>query len=180
MPNPIDNEDLYISIVLGGVPSPGQVTLSAHDREYGWDVKSGTAQSGATITRKSDDPIAFTCNFYLVKDEADGIDDFALWPDFLALIKSTVAGKEPKALDIYHPDLSEVGIKSVVLKKQLGTIHDGKGGQTKGILFLEYIPPKKTGGTPSGSKTSAKNDPNQKALDELDALTKQYEKTPWG
>lgn len=183
-PNPYDDESLYEGIVLAGKRSPGRVTITGHDRVIGWDVKKGPGQSGATTTRTSEDPVEFTCTFYLVKDVAQGIDDFAEWPAFLDLLRSTVAGKVPKALDVYHPDLASNDIKSVVLKSVGGTAHDGKGGQTIAIKLLEYRPPKNKGGTPKGSKTSAAKktapDPNQAALDELARLTKQYEKTPWG
>lgn len=183
VPNPVDNEDLYEAIVLGGLRSPGRVTLSGHDRVIGWDVKKGAGQSGATTTRTSEDPAKVTCTFYLVKDDAQGIDDFALWPAFLAQAKSTIAGPTPKALDVYHPDLAENDIKSVVLEKIGGVVHDGKGGQTRTLVFLEYRPPKPKGGTPKGSaakKKTAAPDPNQAALDELARLTKQYQATPWG
>jgi len=40
-PNPIDDEELFASIELGGVKSPGKVTLSGHDRKATWDVKKG-------------------------------------------------------------------------------------------------------------------------------------------
>lgn len=176
VPNPVDNEDLYQSIVLGGLSSPGVVTLSGHDRTIGWDVKKGAGQSGATTTRNSDDPAEVTCSFYLADN-----DDFEAWPAFLDRAKSTISGAKPVALDVYHPDLAENDIKSVVLKKIGGVVHDKKGGQTRMLVLLEYRPPKPAGGTPSGSsKTAAKGpDPNQAALDELAKLTAQYKSTPW-
>lgn len=178
-PNPLDDDDLYESVVLGGVRSPGKVTLSGHDRKIGWNIQKGSAQKGASMTRSSEDPIEFTASFYLVKDESQGIDDFAGWPAFLAIVNSTVSGPTPKAFDIYHPDLAEQDIKSVVKGTVMGTVHDGKGGQTRAVKFLEYMPPQKSGGAPSGSKTAPKNDPNQKALDELGRLTVEYENTEW-
>lgn len=180
--NPLDNEELYDSIVLGGVRSPGKVTLSGHDSAVGWDIKKGNAQSGATTTRSSSDPAKFTATFYLVRDDAMGIDDLSAWPDFLAIINSTVSGKAPSAVDVYHPDLASQDIKSVVKSKVSGTVHDGKGGQTIAVEFLEYKPPKPLGGSPTGSKTKPSpdpNDPNAAALAELAALTTQYQKTPW-
>jgi hypothetical protein len=180
--NPVDEEDLYNAIVLGGVRSPGIVTLSGHDRSIGWDVKKGAGQAGATTTRTSEDPTEFVCTFYLTKDDVLGIDDFETWPAFATLINSTIAAATPKALDIYHPDLASNNIISVVLKKMGGMVHDGRGGATVAITFLEYRPPKPKGGTPKGStaKKTKEPDPNQAALDELARLTKQYQDTPWG
>lgn len=182
MPNPIDNEELYKSMVLGGVASPGFVTFSGHDRAVGWDVKEGNAQSGATTTLKSEPPIEFTATFHLLKDDGLGVDDFAEWETFQALIDSTVSGPTPKALDTYHPDLARNRIRSVVKKSVGGMIHDGKGGASVAVKFLEYKPAKPKGGTPKGSaaKKAKENDPNAEALAELAKLTKQYQDTPWG
>jgi hypothetical protein len=178
VPDPISDPDLYDHIELGGVQSPGVVTITGHDRKIGWDIKKGSAQSGATTTRSCDDPVEFTCSFYLVDEE-----EFAAWATFLAVINSTVSGKSPSALDVYHPDLAENDIKSVVKATVMGTVHDGKGGQTRVVKFLEYRPPRKAGGSPSGSKAGAKTkapDPNQAALDEIAKLTAAYQQTPWG
>lgn len=179
MTNPIDDPELYECVVLAGVRSPGKVTLSGHDREIDWDVKAASGQTGATTTLKGSKPCEFTATFYLVQDLSQGIDDFAAMNDFLDLVDSTVAGKTPKALDIYHPDLVDNGITSVVKKSTGGAVHDGKGGITYVVKFLEYKPPKPKGGSPNGSKTAA-IDPDQAALDELNKLTNQYQKTPWG
>jgi hypothetical protein len=182
LPNPLDNPDLFDSIVLAGVQSPGKVTLSGHDRKVTWDVKSGPGLQGATTTIKEIPPIEFTASFYLVKDDAQGIDDFAAWEPFLAVVNSSLSGTKPKALEIYHPDLALNEITSVCKAQVGGAVHDGKGGITYVIKFQEYKPPKPKGGSPSGTKTSTKkkDDPDAAALAQLAALTDQYKQTPWG
>lgn len=179
MPNRVDNEELYERMDLGGVKSPKRVRLSGHDREIGWDVKKGSGQQGATMTRTSEDPVPFTVECYCVDQE-----DFDDWDRFVAAAESTVAGATPKALDCYHPDLARVRINSVVLKKLLGSTPDDMGGETNRIQLIEYRPPKSKGGTPKGSqatKTKREDlDPNAAALAELAALTKKYQDTPWG
>lgn len=185
MPNPIDNEELYDVIVLAGVRSPGKVTLSGHEREVGWDVKKGDGQQGASMTLKEAPPGKFTATFELIKDLGQAIDDFAAWEAFLPVLRSSFAGTTPKALDAYHPDLALNGFKSVVVAKIGGLQHDGKGGAKVAVEFIEYLPPKPKGGSPSGS--TAKNpadpkkpDPNQDVLDELNRLVNAYQDTPWG
>ena len=176
MVDPLNDPDLYDHIELGDVESPGVVTLSGHDRKIGWKVNSGSAQSGATTVRTCDDPVEFLASFYLADE-----DDFNDWPAFLAVVNATVATPTSKAVDIYHPDLAENGIKSVVKATVMGTVHDGKGGQTRAIKFLEYKSPRKAGGSPNGSKAASKApDPNQAALDEIAKLTAAYQRTPWG
>lgn len=178
MPNAINFPELYSSIVVAGVRSPGVVvSITGNDRKIGWDIKKGSGQAGATMTRTSEDPVPFTVTIYLATDE-----DFALWADFKELIDSTVSGPSPKALDIFHPDLAEQGISSIVKDTSVGTVHDGKGGQTKALKLIEYRPPVKKGGSPSGAKTKPpdKPDPNAEKLAELASLTDEYKRTPWG
>ncbi len=157
--------------------SPGVVKLSGHKRKVEWDVKQAKGQKRASTELKAIPLVEFTCEFFLADEE-----DFAEWPAFLDLINSTVAGPKPTALDIYHPDLAEQDINSVVKGETQGTKHDGKGGQTKVVVFQEYGAPTPKGGSPSASKSTAKkeNDPNAAALAELAALKKKNEETPWG
>lgn len=178
--------EIYDSIVLGGVRSPGVVKITGHDRKIGWDVKKAPGQSGASTTRTSEDPVEITCAFSLVSDPAQGIDDFARWEEFAAVARSTIAGATPKALDVDHPFLAANDIVSVVLSSFGGGVPDGKGGVTYTLKFLEYRPAKSKGGSPNGSKSSAKktgidpNDPNAAALAELERLRQEYNRTPWG
>jgi hypothetical protein len=179
MPNILDNESLYQSVVLKGVSSPGQVTISGHDRITKWDVKSGPSMNGASVQLSSVPPIEFTCSFFLLRDESQGIDDFATWPDFAKLIKSSLTGGKPQALDIYHPDLAANDIKSVVNASVGGMVYDGKGGATIAVKFQEYRPPKKQGGTPLGSAAQGP-DSNQDFKDIVKRLTDTVQNTPWG
>jgi hypothetical protein len=178
MPNVVDNEDLYNVILLAGKTSPGKVTLSGHNRKVVWDVQLSPFMNGATTRFKAIPPIEFTASFYLVKDVAQGLDDYAAWDAFLPIINSTIANpRAPKALDIYHPDLAENDIKSIVKGEVGGKVYDGKGGATIVVKFQEYRPPRKWEGTP---KSTPKNDPNAAAKAEVSRLTAQYQQTPWG
>lgn len=180
-PDPILDEDLFDVVELGGVASPGQLkSISGHERKINWDVKEGQGQSGASSTLKSIPLRTITVTIFL----ADG-EDRAAWPAWRALCLSTIAGTTPKALDIYHPDLATVDLKSVVLASLGGPQHDGKGGQTIAIVFQEYAPPKPKGGSANGSSSAAKKkeaapDPNAAANAELAQLTATYKSTPWG
>lgn len=178
MPNVVDNEDLYNVITLNGVSSPGVVTLSGHDRKVVWDVQQGPFLNGAITRFKAVPPIEFSATFYLVKDIAQGLDDFAAWPAFQKLIDSTIANpRSPRALPIYHPDLAQNDIKSVVKAEVGGFVYDGKGGAHVTVKFQEYRPMRKWDGIPT---TKPQNDPNADAKAELKQLTQQYQNTPWG
>jgi hypothetical protein len=170
-----ENEIIYNSIVVGGVRSPGVVTLRGHKRSVAWDVKGGGAQDGASTTRKGKVPSRFTASFYLVDDPVLGVNELIEWTVFSIVLRSTFEQTAAKALDIYHPDLADNGIKSVVVEEVGGLEHDGKGGANVTVAFLEYAPPKpKPASKPSGSKTGSdpkkKPDPNAAAKAELAAL----------
>ena len=182
--NPHEYSELYDSILLAGVLSPGVVKLSGHKRSEKWDVKDGDGQDGASTTRKGRVPTAFTATFALVVDPAAGVDEFVEWDGFLEVLRTPVSGKDPKALDIYHPDLAELEITSVVVQDIGGKVHDGKGGATVTVTFLPYSPPKKKpAANPSGSKGSkgGKEDPNDPlvvARKELEGLLNESNNAP--
>lgn len=174
MPNPVDDSDLYDAIVLGGTRSPGVVTLSGHDRVQQWDVKQADGSGGASTTYKGENVAQFEASFYLVKDPVLGIDDFADWDAFAAVIRATLpASGKPKAVDVYHPDLAANDIKAVCQASIGGMAHDGKGGATVKVKFIEYRPPKPKSGSPKGAKSSNKSDPNADLKSQIDALSKQ-------
>lgn len=166
MINPIDHSELYDSIELAGKRSPGQVTLSGHDRNQKWDIKDADGAGGASTTLKGEQVAQFQASFYLVKDPVLGVDDFAAWDAFASIIRKSIPNSgKPTALKIYHPDLAANDIKSVSQASIGGMVHDGKGGATVVVKFLEFRPAKKKGGSPTATKSStaganAKPDPN--------------------
>lgn len=159
MPNPWVNEELYDCIRLDGMRSPGFVTLSGHDRNFKWDIKDADGAGGAITTYKGPQIAQFTASFYLVVDPSLKLDEFEEWEKFAALIRSSLPQKgRPKAMVIYHPDLAANDIHKVCYASIGGMVHDGKGGGTVAVKFLEFRPSKPTGGTPTGPKV--KVDPN--------------------
>ncbi len=139
-----DHDDVYSVIVLGTVRSPGVVTLSGHDRNEDWDIKAAKGQTGASSSLNGRPVGQFTATFYLVSDEPDesGANDFTRWDEFQRLIESCTSGPKPIALPIYHPDLARNGFTEVTNGGVSGMKHDGKGGATVVVKFLEYKPPK--------------------------------------
>jgi hypothetical protein len=191
--NPHDNPDAFDHISLAGSKSPGLVTLSGHGLAEKWDVKDANGQDGSSTTRKGKKLAAFKATFFLTKDPAAAVDDFVAWDFFLPVLKSSTSGEVPVGLDIYHPDLAELEISSVVITKIGGKKHDGKGGATVDVEFLQYRPPKKKKATgPSGSKGTSLTekaitgggqpppDPDKEMKDELAKLQKQKDKLDAG
>ena len=181
-----DNELDYI--LLAGVRSPGRCVISGASRKEKWDVKDADGQDGASTVRKGKTPAQFSVAFSLHADPMADEDDFDRWRTFLKTLRTTVTGKEPIALDIYHPDLAELDIKAVVVESIGAKTHDGKGGATIQVGFLEYSPPKpkkskgpsgsKSGGNPPSGDKEDPNDPLVQARKKLDSLNAEAGKTP--
>ncbi len=172
-------EDLDF-LVLGNLHiSPGLLTLSGHDRVQNWDVQAAKGQTGAS-SQLNGAPIGrFKASFYLAHDRLSNpeIDDFALWDEFQRLLEGLISGPTPVAVPIYHPDLARNHFTEVTVASIGGMVHDGKGGATVTVEFIEYRPPKpkaaagaKAKPAGKGGGKAAKPDPNAGAKAELAAL----------
>jgi hypothetical protein len=169
MTTPDDNADALNVIVLGTQTSPGVVKFSGLERAEAWDVQAAKGQTGATTTLQGKPIAKFTATFSLAGDgfeETSGAedirDDFDRWEDFQRLISSMTAGAKPFALPIYHPDLARLGITEVTNGGISGAVHDGRGGVTYTVTFLEYRPAKPK----AAAKATAKPAQNYANTDE--------------
>ncbi len=185
MARPYDSD--LDAIVLAGLRSPGTVTLSGHDRAKNWDIKAAKGRTGASTTLNGDPPGEFEALFYLADDDPEEdsvLSDFAQWEVFQQLLETMVNGPTPIALPIYHPDLARNHFTEVTVKQIGGMVHDGKGGATVRVKFLEYRPAKKRKASGANAKPSTANpstpnappDPNAAAKAELAALVAEARK----
>lgn len=157
MTSPTSHPDLYDTYKLGGVRSPGIVTLRGLKKTTKWEVKDAEGQDGASTSRKGRSPIAFSAVHQLALDPETGHDDFADWDRFLPLLERASGDQEEvTAYDFQHPDAQRLKISSVVVTSIGGLDHDGTGGATVEVGFLQYAEPKKkTVAGPSGSKSTS-------------------------
>jgi hypothetical protein len=152
---PHSHPDLFMCILVGGQPSPGKVTLSNADRGHDWDVQKAKGQTGCTTVNRGPDVAKIVASIYLADEE-----DIDGWDSWSRILAASVEGAKPTALTIYHPDLARNKITDVVVES-IGLLqHDGKGGATVVVKFLEYKPPK--------PKPAVKADANRKAPRKLD------------
>lgn len=169
---PHTHPELFKVVVVGGVPSPGKVTLSDGRRDHDWDKQKAKGQTGCTTVNRGPDVADVVASFYLADEEdVDG------WDSFHRVLAASVEGPKPSALSIYHPDLARNKITDVVVQS-IGLLqHDGRGGATVVCKFLEYRPPKPKPAVKAGAKartgTTTVNDPNAARKAELDALLQQ-------
>ncbi len=169
---PHTHPDLYTSVYIGGVKSPGKVTLSGFDREHDWDVQKAKGSTGATTVNRGPSNSGFTASFYLVDFE-----ECELWDEFQAMLSASVEGAKPKALAAYHPDIVRNKIIDVVVKSIGSPQHDDNGGMTVVCKFIEYRPAKAKPASKAGAAqrqgTTTVNDPNAARKAELAALVAQ-------
>lgn len=159
--NPLTNSELYDHIVLAGVESPGLAVVSGAVIPQNWDKRKGFGNSGATIVYSGDDLAEFKVTLSLFE-----IQHFEDWDTFQLLLLKSPKDAKPKALDINHPLLAPLGIKSVVVKSvsQLNPVGDGMW-QVE-ISFLQFRAPTPSVGKPTGSTSNKKTDTS--SVDERD------------
>lgn len=183
--NPIDHPELYESFLLAGERSPGVCKLGGPMLDHGWAKQEPKGSSGGETIQNGTKLVEFTAELYLWRDSE--VDHFARWVEWRPILRRPIAKGASKALDIYHPQLDELGVTSVVCAKEGSLEPDGRGGATVKLSFLQYAPPQpKAAGKPSGSSSQAsgadangkpkppKKDPNQDLKDEVDGLVDQF------
>lgn len=162
--NPIDH------IVLAGQRSPGVADVEGAKRSREWDQKKGANNSGATLRFKGDALVAFTVKLRFYTPE-----HFTAWDSWKELItKPAIEASKIRALDIEHPMLADLGIRSVVVKDFTQPEQTADGEFTVTIEFLEYKPPVKVVARAAGSNASSTAfDPNAAERAELTLLNAQ-------
>lgn len=169
MPNPLDNPELYDFFLLAGQKSPGLCDVAGAGTPRTWDERKGYGLSGATIVYTGDGLAKFGIKIKLYTTE-----DFAAWDTFKLLLKKTPRGVRPKAMDISHPLLEELGITSVVVEDLLQGVQTADGEWTYEVKLKQYRAPLPTIGKPDGSASKADQPTAQTEIDKtIDALTKQ-------
>jgi hypothetical protein len=154
---PISDPGSWDYVLLAGKRSPGVIPPGGVDfhRVFEWDKKKGKGTIGATPTFTGKPPAEGTITFHFWADS-----HFRAWDSFVAMFDYDPTKKEPTALDVDHPELRRLKIKSLIVEK-IGTIKDvGDGKWEVKIDCFEYTPPPKISGnavaTPKGSAGDAK------------------------
>lgn len=167
--SPYTHPELYKTLVVGGSPSPGKVTLTGHDREHRWEIRAPKGAEGDLVINHGKAMAHFTASFFL----AD-LEDIEAWDDWVRPLSTSAESQSPKALSVYHPDLARNKITDAVVENVGGVSHDPKNGATVTIKFIEYRAKKaRPSVVPAASKTVKKIDPNAAIKAKLAALVEQ-------
>lgn len=156
--NPLDNPELYDCISVGGVLCPGFCKIGDVKRKNSWDVKKGKGTLGGTITFVGREPVTFTVTFYLWLPS-----HFVAWGNFRKQFDFDPTKTAVTATSVFHPQLDDIDISSVVIEHITPIQHQGKNLYTIEVGMLEYFPPPKkaASGTPNGTKNGSASGANK-------------------
>jgi hypothetical protein len=148
-------------IVLEGKKSPGLADVAGAGTPRNWEERQGYGLSGATLWFTGLGLANFTVTIKLYS-----VADWDAWHAWKPVVKRVPFGRIPKALDIRHPLLDELEIKSVVVTNvhQPKQVEDGVWAIE--IEFKQYRRFKLHLMKPEGSKTKESDDPWDKKIEE--------------
>ena len=173
--NPITDADLYDFITLSGQRSPGICDVSGASAPREWDIRKGYGLSGAIVVYTGDGLAKFTVRLLLWEPA-----QFDEWEAWRPLIRKPPRGVRPKAQDIFHPYLEELGIGSAVVEDELQWTQPEAGLFVKDIKFIQFRAPLPALAKPEASQTKP-NEPTaqteaEKMIADLAAQVKELAK----
>lgn len=159
-----------IDVILLGNPgqvSPGIATVKANSPRK-WQEQSGYAMAGSFLIGGGRGLAHPEISIRLSTDT-----DWEGWANWSKLIKRPAGNKLQRALDIWHPWLAELDIKSVVIEDVVAPEEaDDTGGWVYVIKTIEFRRPSFSLSKPEASGPAEETDPVEK---QIAALTAQYQ-----
>jgi len=118
--------------LIGGRLTPGLGELVAPDSPRNWEERVGPGFSGAVVVFRGVKPSHFGIKFTLLTEQ-----DWADWNAFAPIVAKPPFAKRPRALDIVHPLLKQIGITAIVVENVLAPQPSGDTGEW--IVELKVI-----------------------------------------
>jgi hypothetical protein len=144
--NPLDQPVDFIK--LAGDRSPGIADVAGAGSPRKWDEAQGYGLSGSTLRFTGLGLAKFDVKLRLYTRA-----HWAAWHAWKRHVQKPPLGKRPRALDIWHPCLEDLEIKSVVVEDVLQPeLTDDRGEWTIAIKFIQFRLPKLTLAKPEASK----------------------------
>lgn len=155
--NPIDYPQDYV--LVAGRKTPGVADVVGADSPRNWDEREGYGLSGALLVFHGLKLSHFVINIRLFTQS-----DWADWRKFRPLVLKPPIGKRQKALDVAHPLLEQVGIRSAVVDNLKTAQQTDNGEWTISIEMIEFRGPRVALAKPDGSQAGP-TDPYDIAID---------------
>jgi hypothetical protein len=154
---------------VGGRRTPGLCDIEGAGSPRRWDERRGYGLSGATLVYRGLALASFTTKLRLYSPE-----DWQAWHDFAPVVSRPPTGERAQALDIVHPILEEVGIRSAVVEDVLAPRQTGEGEWTVEIRWKEFRRPEVTVTPVTTSSVRVDSNAARGRQAEIDALTARY------
>jgi hypothetical protein len=178
VPTISDFPELYDTLTISGMRSPGTVKLSGDALKVKVDKAEAKSSDGGTSTINGRSVREFEAEFYVWNDREKGVDHHVAWAPFYAMLFTQSAAPKAIGFPIVHPDLARAGITSVCVEHIALPTYDGKGGARHKVKFSEHKPKKpSTAGSVvagAGIMTGPVYDPNADLKAILEARIAQW------
>lgn len=145
--NPLDQPIDYA--VVAGRRTPGSCDIENAGSPRQWDERRGYGVSGATLVYRGLRLASFTMKLRLYDAT-----DWQNWHDWKSVVDRPPTGERAQALDIVHPLLEEVGIRSAVVEDVIAPRQTADGEWTAEIRWKEFRRPVVTATTVTDSASS--------------------------
>lgn len=147
--NPITSPCDYI--LLDRKRSPGIAEVSGASSIRRWDEREGFGISGAWIVYKGRGLAKFSVTIRLAT-----VDDWAAWHAWRPLVDKLPArrfgaGRDSGSLDIWHPYLEDLDVRSVCVAEVMQPVIAEDGTATVEIKFIEFRQPRMALAKPEGA-----------------------------
>ena len=169
--NPISNPIDYF--ILQGKKSPGIARVQRAGSPRKFDERGGYGASGSVLVFMGRRLATFDAVIELYT-----VDDWDAWRAFMPLTARPPIGQRPKSLDIWHPYLVDLEIKSCVVTDALQPEPMDQGGHSITIQFQEWRQLTQSLAKPEASKNAASTDPYDKEIERLTSQLDNLAKRP--
>lgn len=149
-------------ILLAGSKSPGVCDVTEASSVRRWDERRGFGLSGATSVYRGIALAHPVVTFRLYTEQ-----DWLEWALFALLLVKPPLGTRPRAMDIWHPILEDLDIRSVGVEKlDQPVMSDDSGVWSIKCKFIEYRPLQPALSIPDGSQATPLSE-NDRMIAEL-------------
>ncbi len=134
-------------VILAGRESPGIAEIQGFSSPRRWDERRGYGLSGATVVFRG---LALGRGKLILRLITE--QDWEDWQAWAPLVQRPPSGERARALDISHPILEDLGIRSVVVEDVKQPTPSGETGEyVIEIALIEYRRPEVALARPDGS-----------------------------
>lgn len=163
--NPITEPQDWVD--FAGQQTPGIAEVIGASSPRKWDERDSYAISGAFLVFHGKQLAHF-----IVRLRLYSVEDWSDWHAFRPFIAPVPRrGRPAKAIDITHPILAELGIRSVVVEDILQPEQTADGEWTIDIKLIEFRAPVFTAAKADGAKATPA-DPEDQQLTELQNIAR--------